>query len=114
MGGINKQLKKGVLEILILKLIETKDMYGYELIQIIDEKSKGYFKLKEGSLYPILYRLEDDELIESYWNKNNAKRNVPRKYYKITKKGRAVLDSYIDEWKEFSMATENILKEEGN
>lgn len=113
LSGINKQLKKGVLEILILKLISCQDMYGYELIQVMEEKSKGYFKLKEGSLYPILYRLEDEELIESYWNKDNARRTVPRKYYKITKKGNAVLDVYISEWKEFLTATKNILDEEG-
>ena len=66
-------------------------MYGYEMIQIMEDKSGGYFKLKEGSLYPILHRLEDEELIESYWNKDPVKRTVPRKYYKITKKISAVL-----------------------
>ena len=112
MSEIDKQLKKGVLEILILKLINCQDMYGYELIQIMEEKSGGYFKLKEGSLYPILYRLEDEELIESYWNKDNAKRTVPRKYYKITKKGSAVLNVYIGEWNEFLIATKNVLNKE--
>lgn len=113
MSAIGKQLKKGVLEILILKLINQQDMYGYEMIQIMEDKSGGYFKLKEGSLYPILYRLEDEELIESYWNKDPAKRTVPRKYYKITKKGIAVLNVYIDEWNEFLTATKNMLYEEG-
>jgi len=112
-NGINKQLKKGVLEIIILKLINQQDMYGYEMIQIMDDKSRGYFKLKEGSLYPILYRLEDEELIESYWNKEHSKRTVPRKYYKITKKGNAVLDVYIDELNEFLCATKRILDVEG-
>lgn len=109
MSGISKQLKKGVLEILILKIIKHQEMYGYELIQFIEDKSYGYFKLKEGSLYPILYRLEDDELIESYWNQDNTKRTVPRKYYKITKKGSAVLDVYIDEWNDFLKATKYFL-----
>lgn len=88
-------------------------MYGYELIQIMEDKSRGYFKLKEGSLYPILYRLEDEELIESYWNKEPNKRTVPRKYYRITKKGSAVLNVYIDEWNEFLYAAKGILDEEG-
>ncbi|MGF7058181.1 PadR family transcriptional regulator [Brassicibacter mesophilus] len=113
MSEIGKQLKKGVLEILILKLINRQDMYGYEMIQIMEDKSGGYFKLKEGSLYPILYRLEDEELIESYWNKDPAKRTVPRKYYKITKKGSAVLNVYIDEWNEFLIAAKSLLDEEG-
>ncbi|SDZ27881.1 DNA-binding transcriptional regulator, PadR family [Proteiniborus ethanoligenes] len=110
MSGIDKQLKKGVLNILILKMINRKDMYGYELIQIMDEKSNGYFKLKEGSLYPVLYRLEDEGLIESYWNQEPYKRTVPRKYYKITKKGKAVLKVYIEEWNDFLESTKSILK----
>ncbi len=112
MSEIDKQLKKGVLEIIILKLINHQDMYGYELIQIMEDRSGGYFKLKEGSLYPILYRLEDEELIESYWNKDSNKRTVPRKYYRITKKGSAVLNVYIDEWNEFLHATKSILDKE--
>ncbi|WP_352418633.1 PadR family transcriptional regulator [Proteiniborus sp.] len=110
MSEIDKQLKKGVLNILILKMISEKDMYGYELIQVMDEKSNGYFKLKEGSLYPVLYRLEDEGLIESYWNKEPSKRTVPRKYYKITKKGVAVFKVYIEEWNDFLDGTKGILK----
>lgn len=112
MSELEKQLKKGVLNIVILKMINEKDMYGYEMIEIIDEKSNGYFKLKEGSLYPVLYRLEDEGLIESYWNKEPYKRTVPRKYYKITKKGIAVLKVYAEEWNDFLMGTKSILKGE--
>ena len=50
-----RQLKKGVLEILVLHLLSEQDMYGYQLIMALDERSQGMFKLKEGTLYPILY-----------------------------------------------------------
>jgi PadR family transcriptional regulator, regulatory protein PadR len=84
---INKQLKKGIIEILILKLLSMQNMYGYQLIQELDAKSNSIFKMKEGTLYPILYRLEDNKFIESYWEQDLDKRGVPRKYYKITSPG---------------------------
>ncbi len=87
MSEIDKQLKKGVIEILILKLLSLDNMYGYQLIQELDTRSQGIFKMKEGTLYPILYRLEDNSLIESYWEQDSQKRGVPRKYYKITEAG---------------------------
>src|SRR6056297_763147 len=58
----SKQLKKGVLEIIILDLLTEKDRYGYEIIKELAEKSGGYFELKEGTLYPILYRLNGNGL----------------------------------------------------
>jgi PadR family transcriptional regulator PadR len=98
---INKQLKKGVLEILILKLLTLRDMYGYQLIQELDEASHGVFRMKEGSLYPVLYRLEDDQFIESYWEQVNDRRSVPRKYYRITARGIAEYKRALDELKRF-------------
>lgn len=91
MKKIEQQLKKGLLEIGILSLLDEQDSYGYEVISLLDRSSKGVFKLKEGTLYPILYRLEDHQLIESYWQALDDTRQKPRKYYKITHKGRQVL-----------------------
>jgi PadR family transcriptional regulator PadR len=62
---LDNQLKKGILSIIVLKLIGDRDMYGYEIIQELDVLSDGYYKLKEGTLYPVLYRLEDSGWIES-------------------------------------------------
>ena len=66
-------------------------MYGYQLLQELDGKSKGFFKMKEGTLYPVLYRLEDAGFITSLWEEPERggieKRPVPRKYYQITQKG---------------------------
>lgn len=63
-----QQLKKGVLEMLVLKLICAKPAYGYELLSELKISSQGRFCLKEGTLYPILYRLEDDGMIRSQWS----------------------------------------------
>lgn len=98
MDGINKQLKKGVTEILVLHLLSKIDMYGYQLIQELDQKSANTFKMKEGSLYPILYRLEDNGFVESYWDKEPQGRNIPKKYYKITINGITELNQMREEW----------------
>ena len=105
------QLKKGVLEILVLKILKLKDMYGYEIIQSLDTGTEGIFKVKEGTLYPILYRLEDEKLIESYWE-NGEKRKVPRKYYKITDAGENKLIGMMDEWNKFLKGANMILLRE--
>ena len=109
MVDINKQLKKGVLNILILKMISTRDRYGYELIQELDEISLGYYKLKEGSLYPVFYRLEDDGLIQSYKVEVGEKRNVLRKYYRITESGLSQLKEMKNSLQEFSSITSQII-----
>lgn len=110
MSDIERQLKKGVLDILILKLISARDMYGYELMKILEERSKSYYKLKEGSLYPVLYRLEDAALIESYRYEDKSNRAVPRKYYKITKKGQETLNNQIRTWELFVTSSNHVLE----
>ena len=62
-----QQLKKGALEMLVLELICRHPTYGYELLSMLRDGSDGLFTLKEGTLYPILYRLEDEALIASRW-----------------------------------------------
>lgn len=82
-----QQLKKGVLELLVLKLICDGPTYGYELLQRVKERSEGRFLLKEGTLYPILYRLEDDGLIAAKWSQGQG-RSAPKKMYEATEAGR--------------------------
>ena len=81
-----KQIKKGILKILILKLLQQEKKYGYELLVEMSQKSKGFFKVKEGTLYPILYKLEEDGLVISEWEIPHDKMRV-KKYYSITQKG---------------------------
>lgn len=104
----SKQLKKGVLEIIILDLLTEKDRYGYELIKDLSERSRGFFELKEGTLYPLLYRLNGNGLIENYWGKemNDAAR---RKYYHLTDKGIVELEKKKKQWKELVDAVNVIL-----
>lgn len=109
MAELDNQLKKGILSIIVLRLIQSRDMYGYEIMQQMDELSGGYYKLKEGTLYPVLYRLEDSGWIESYRVVEEQERKVPRKYYKITEKGKEALTEQIGYWKHFDNITNGIL-----
>lgn len=100
-GRYEQQLKKGVLEMLVLKQLESEEQYGYQLINRLKEESSGMFALKEGTLYPILYRLEDDGLVSSRWSQPKGK-EVSRKYYRITEEGKAELQELKNLWKDFS------------
>ncbi|MDT8716863.1 PadR family transcriptional regulator [Clostridium sp. 19966] len=111
MPDLDNQLKKGTLSIIVLKLIEKRDMYGYEIIQLMDEESEGYYKLKEGTLYPVLYRLEDSGWIESYRVMPQEERKIPRKYYKITSKGVEALKEQVNLWKHFYLITNKVLED---
>lgn len=108
-----KQLKKGVLEILVLKLLAGQEKYGYQLIQELKLKSDDWFTLKEGTLYPILYRLEEDGMIESRWTLAKGK-EVSKKYYSITGKGKVQLQELLRLWEGFSTKVNEILKEGGD
>ena len=81
-----QQLKKGVLEMLVLEIICRKPAYGYELMTKLKNDSGDLFSLKEGTLYPILYRLEDDGLITAAWSTGEGK-TAPKKIYTATEKG---------------------------
>lgn len=96
----SQQLKKGVLEMLVLKLICDKPTYGYELLTALKETSKGRFTLKEGTLYPILYRLEDDGLIHAEWSQGQG-RMAPKKMYAATEAGREENIRRLAVWQEF-------------
>ena len=106
---INKELLKGSTTVLILSILNRKDMYGYEMIKEIDLRSKGIFSFKEGTLYPILHTLENANYIEAYWDDSNSGRK--RKYYKITESGKKILFEKEYEWKLFSETVNNILWE---
>jgi len=106
-----QQLKKGVLELLVLKLICREATYGYELLTQLKERSGGLFQLKEGTLYPILYRLEDEGMITASWTGGEG-RVTPRKIYTATEKGREENLHRQTQWKEFTSAVNTMLQEE--
>lgn len=97
------QLKKGVLEMLVLETVCRGNTYGYRLLTSLRERSGGLFTLKEGTLYPILYRLEDEGLIEAVWAADEG-RSVPRKMYSATDKGRRENLRQRQVWREFTAA----------
>ncbi|AYE33753.1 PadR family transcriptional regulator [Clostridium septicum] len=106
---INKELLKGSTTILILSLLNRKDMYGYEMIKEMEIRSKGIFAFKEGTLYPILHALENENFIESYWDSGEGRRK--RKYYKITDDGKNILKEKQEDWELFSSTVNHVLKE---
>jgi len=93
---------------LILKLLEAEDMYGYKIIEELSNKSEDIFKLKTGTLYPILHSLENDGMVVSY-DGDVGNRRV-RKYYKLTEKGRGLLTKKLAEWEAYSGAVSRIMK----
>ena len=96
----NKELLKGTTDMIILKLLAEKDMYGYEIMKKVKQKTDNVFALREGTLYPLLHELESKKLIVSYWEVTESPRK--RKYYKITDKGKKSLKSKEIEWENFS------------
>lgn len=106
-----RQMKKGVLDMLVLKLLSTEPKYGYQLISELQMKSEEVFVLKEGTLYPVLYRLEEEKLVESRWSEPEGKQ-VPRKYYAITEKGLYALEEIIQVWQMIGAGVRRILEEE--
>lgn len=104
--GLDKNLVQGSLDMLILKLLEEKDMYGYEMIERLGRKSNNVFELKAGSLYPLLHSLEGKEFVTSYEDEDSGKR---RKYYHLTKKGNTYLKNKQKEWNIYSEAVLNVL-----
>lgn len=106
----DRELKRGTLEMIILKLLSERPMYGYELVSTLQARGGDQFQLKEGTLYPVLYRLEKDGFIEPRWE--TLERGVPRKYYELTKTGRAELQRLVDEWSEFTMTINQLLGKE--
>lgn len=108
---IAKELIKGTTRTIVLKLLaENKRMYGYELMQKIEQQTNGKIKLTLGSLYPILHKLEDDGLI--YSESESIGKRV-RKYYLLTKQGKTEKSKKISELKDFLDTLNSIIDERG-
>ena len=98
---------RGHLEMLILATLEKGDAHGLEILQRIEAKGCGLLKLKEGSLYPALYRLEHQGWISSEWGESENKRKA--KFYTITPAGRRQLKLERDHWTRFSAVISTVL-----
>lgn len=104
--AIEKSLLSGSLSMLILKLLSEKDMYGYEMIDVLRSRSQNVFELKAGTLYPLLHGMEDKGFVTVYEQEHLGK---VRKYYSITKDGKKQLKRKTDEWSEYAKAVTNVL-----
>ena len=108
MDALARELKRGSTELLILALLEERDRHGYELAQLIDERSAGAISFHAASLYPTLYRMEDKGLIEGRWIEKSGQRR--RRYYKLTKGGKTTLASQRSVWDTFFDALNRVAR----
>jgi transcriptional regulator len=104
---MDSRLLWGTVEMLILEVLSRGDSYGYQISQMVNGSSGGYFDLKEGSLYPALHRMERGRHLSSYWTDTAEGRR--RKYYRLTPKGKAALKARREEWGRFSSAVGGVL-----
>ena len=104
--AIDKSLIQGSMSLLILRLLSEKDMYGYEMIEVLRNRSNHVFELKAGTIYPLLHSLENKHLVVSYEDSTSGK---SRKYYHITKEGTSYLSEKKKEWEEYRQAVMNVL-----
>jgi PadR family transcriptional regulator PadR len=99
---LDRELKRGSLELLILALLEERRRHGYEIGRLIDERSRGAISFHAASLYPTLYRLEKKGLVEGRWVEKAGQRR--RRYYGLTRDGRRTLASQRSIWERFFSA----------
>lgn len=95
------------MELAILALIEARRRYGYDLLTSLTSASEGAISIKEGSLYPVLHRLEDAGYITAEWAAEG--RSAPRKYYRITPDGKKRLAALRAEWQRMTNGMERLL-----
>ena len=105
-GKIDKSLLSGSTTLLLLQLLSEKDMYGYEMIETLKERSENIFELKAGTLYPLLHGLEGKKYLESYEREAGGK---IRKYYRITRAGRNHLEEKKKEWETYTGTVGRVL-----
>ena len=103
---LDRELKKGSAELLILSLIEDQPRHGYDIGNLIERRSKGALRFNVASLYPLLYRLEKRGWIQGRWVEKAGQRR--RRYYRLTAEGKKVLAAQRDSWREFVEAINRI------
>ncbi len=115
MKDLQRELRRGTLDLVLLRLLADEPTYGYELLSRLRRRSGGDFRVKEGTLYPVLYRLEDAGLIVPEWTEpatpgGAAGRGVPRKVYRLTDAGFGRLAELVDAWQSFAASVDAVLR----
>jgi PadR family transcriptional regulator len=101
---LDRELKKGSAELLVLAILEARPRHGYEISKIIESRSAGRLRFHIASLYPLLYRLEERSWIEGRWVEKAGERR--RRFYRLTAQGRKVLAAQRETWREFVLAVD--------
>jgi PadR family transcriptional regulator PadR len=104
---LDRELLKGSINLLILRLLSHRDMYGYEIIQEASRRSENAFKFKEGTLYPALHQLQRQGYLRSKWQ--TAESGRKRKYYSLTARGRKLSHERQRSWAFFTDAVNAVL-----
>jgi PadR family transcriptional regulator, regulatory protein PadR len=108
--ALDRELKKGAAELLILSLLDARPRHGYELSKLIQSRSDGQLTFHIDSLYPLLYRLEERGWIEGKWVEKAGERR--RRFYKVTADGKRVLARQRETWTTFVQAVQRITETE--
>ena len=108
--SIERELKRGSIELIVLHLLSLGEAYGYEIVTKLTDLTDGELEVSDGTLYPVLYRLERAGWVDVRWD--TPDRGVPRKYYKLTRLGRSELAQLTNEWTTFAKAMARLLRQE--
>jgi PadR family transcriptional regulator PadR len=102
----SRELLKGAADTLVLSTFAGGEMYGYQVVKELERRSEGFFRLQEGTLYPILHRLERQGLLSGRWH--TMPNGSERRYYDLTAKGERALADKLSEWRTFSQAVSRV------
>lgn len=105
---LDRSLVSGSMALLIMRLLEECDMYGYQMIETLKKRSDDTFHLKAGTLYPLLHGLEEKGLVSAY--EGEAAAGKPRRYYHLTRQGHAALEEKVESWNLYAHAVTQVLK----
>ena len=108
--SIERELKRGSLELIVLHLLAPGEAYGYEIVSKLTAGTNGALEVTDGTLYPVLYRLERAGFVDVRWE--TPQRGVPRKYYRLTGDGRDELALLTREWTTFAKAMTRLLRQD--
>ena len=108
--SVERELKRGSIELAVLHVLSWGEAYGYEIVTKLMGQTNGALEITDGTLYPVLYRLEAAGLVDVRWE--TLKRGVPRKYYQLTKAGRGELARLTQEWSAFTDAINRLLRQQ--
>ncbi len=104
--SLSQKALSGNVETFILSVLEDAPSYGYEIVSALNERAPDLVSFGEGTVYPVLHRMEKKKLLEAFWQEGASARK--RKYYRVTRSGKKSLADNLKEWRELAQAMEQI------